>query len=103
MVTTLGVDGMSSEESDEEDFTSVFCVRMMPWRRDLSHELQIIDSYSKGDVLQGPKSARHIRGLTQLTHKAVEGLPKSLYDGDWLACHSGIASNTPFPWMNITC
>ncbi|KIM55528.1 hypothetical protein SCLCIDRAFT_30313 [Scleroderma citrinum Foug A] len=78
MVTTLGVDGMSSEESDEEDFTSVFHVRMMPWRQDLSHELQIIDSYLKGDVSQGPKSARRIRGLTQLTRKAVEGLLKSL-------------------------
>lgn len=102
MVITLGIDGMSLEESDEEDFMPIFHIRKMPWRWDLLHELQIIDSHFKGDVSQGPKSAKHIQGLTQLMCRAVEGLSKSLYDSNWLACHDSVPSNTLFPWMNIT-
>ncbi|KAL4074007.1 hypothetical protein J3A83DRAFT_4187564 [Scleroderma citrinum] len=104
MVMKLGADGMSSEESDKEDLTPMFYIKRMPWRWELSHKLHIIDSQLTNDVSLGPKSAKHIRDLSSplSSCKAVKGLPKSFYNGDWLTHQPGIMSNSPFPWMNIT-
>ncbi|KAL4064026.1 hypothetical protein J3A83DRAFT_4191425 [Scleroderma citrinum] len=104
MVMKLGADGMSSEESDEEDLTPMFHIKRMPWRWELSHELHIIDSQLTDNMSLGPKYAKHIRDLSSplSSHKAVKGLPKSFYDTDWLTHQPGITSNSPFPWMNIT-
>ncbi|KAI6017356.1 hypothetical protein BKA83DRAFT_4029954, partial [Pisolithus microcarpus] len=43
LITTLGSDGMSSEDSNGEDTEAIFCTRMLPWRRDIVRELQIVD------------------------------------------------------------
>lgn len=102
VVKELGPDGMSSDESDEEDLMPVFRVKPMPWRRDISKELQIIDSHSKKGVSMGPKAAKRVKALRSTSNrKAAEGLPKSFYHDDWLAHNPNSASDTTFPWMNI--
>ncbi|KAI6141535.1 hypothetical protein EDD17DRAFT_1457740, partial [Pisolithus thermaeus] len=43
VITKLGSDGMSSEDSDSEDTETIFCTHMLPWRRDIVKELNLID------------------------------------------------------------
>ena len=43
VITTLGSDGMSSEDSEGEDTEPIFCTHILPWRRDIVKELNIID------------------------------------------------------------
>ena len=40
----FGVDGMSSEESEEENNRTVFWVKIMYWRRDMVKYLDLIDA-----------------------------------------------------------
>ncbi|KAF9236395.1 hypothetical protein BU15DRAFT_63992 [Melanogaster broomeanus] len=79
VITTLGSDGMSSDESGQEDMEPVFFTRVMPWRRDIAKELKIIDTprYLDSDILspQGAKLAKHIRSTNSTSRKAVQELP----------------------------
>ncbi|KAI6139084.1 hypothetical protein EDD17DRAFT_1436602, partial [Pisolithus thermaeus] len=43
VITRLGSDGMSSEDSDGEDTETIFCTHTLPWRRDIIKELTLID------------------------------------------------------------
>ncbi|KAI6145328.1 hypothetical protein EDD17DRAFT_1442534, partial [Pisolithus thermaeus] len=43
VITKLGSDGMSSEDSDGEDTETIFCTHTLPWRRDIIKELNLID------------------------------------------------------------
>ncbi|KAI6126693.1 hypothetical protein F5141DRAFT_969736, partial [Pisolithus sp. B1] len=43
IITTLGGDGMSSEDSDGEGTETVYFTRSLPWRRDIIKELNLID------------------------------------------------------------
>ena len=49
VVKKLGLDGMSSEESEgeSEELQPSLKVKTMPWRRDISHELVIVDKQRK--------------------------------------------------------
>ncbi|KAG0698980.1 hypothetical protein DFH29DRAFT_1002367 [Suillus ampliporus] len=49
IVETLNKDGMSSDESEDEDCgVPVFQLKTMPWRDNFSHEMQIIDKQRAG-------------------------------------------------------
>ncbi|KAF8221025.1 hypothetical protein L208DRAFT_1330472, partial [Tricholoma matsutake] len=57
----LGKDGMSSDESDIEGEldTTVFCVKMMPWRHNIDKELDIIDKqWVKDKDLFSPRGSK---------------------------------------------
>ncbi|KAG8212858.1 hypothetical protein J3R82DRAFT_11178, partial [Butyriboletus roseoflavus] len=43
VVTSLGMEGMSSDESGENDMDSAFLTRTMPWQREVKREFKIID------------------------------------------------------------
>ncbi|KAI6131170.1 hypothetical protein EV401DRAFT_1884065 [Pisolithus croceorrhizus] len=43
VITKLGSDGMSSEDSDGKDTETIFCMHTLPWRRDIVKELNLID------------------------------------------------------------
>ncbi|KAI6116548.1 hypothetical protein EDD17DRAFT_1443094, partial [Pisolithus thermaeus] len=43
IITTLGGDGMSSEDSDGEGTETVYVTCSLPWRRDIIKELNLID------------------------------------------------------------
>ncbi|KAI6031653.1 hypothetical protein BKA83DRAFT_4122219 [Pisolithus microcarpus] len=86
LITTLGSDGMSSEDSDGEDTEAIFCTRTLPWRRDIVRELQIVDQQRLRDSTifspRGAKAAKRIRGdnFPQSERKAVKGLPRPFYN-----------------------
>jgi len=43
VITMLGSDGMSSEDSDGKDTEPIYCTHTLPWRRDIIKELNLID------------------------------------------------------------
>ncbi|KAI5996764.1 hypothetical protein EDC04DRAFT_2909832 [Pisolithus marmoratus] len=109
VVTTLGSDGMSSEDSDGEDTETVYCTHTLPWRRDIIKELNLIDQRRlKGSSIFSPRgataaNAKHIRSdkFSQSERKPVKGLPCPFYDASWLARNKEICSDAPFRWMTI--
>ncbi|KAI6012943.1 hypothetical protein PISMIDRAFT_24750 [Pisolithus microcarpus 441] len=107
LITTLGSDGMSSEDSDGEDTEAIFCTRTLLWRRDIVRELQIIDQQRLRDSTifspRGAKAAKQIRGnnFPQSEWKVVKGLPHPFYNEGWLAQNKGMSSDEPFCWMMI--
>ncbi|KAI6097969.1 hypothetical protein EDD16DRAFT_1718879 [Pisolithus croceorrhizus] len=82
VITKLGSDGMSSEDSDSEDTETIFCTHMLPWRRDIVKELNLIDQQRLQDSSifspRGAKAAKHIQcnNFSPSERKAVEGLPR---------------------------
>ncbi|KAI6021156.1 hypothetical protein EDC04DRAFT_2901413 [Pisolithus marmoratus] len=107
VIATLGSDGMSSEDSDGKDTKTVYCTHMLPWRRDIVKELNLIDQQRlKGSSIfspRGAKAAKHIRSdkFSQSEQKPVKGLPRPFYDAGWLAQNKEICSDAPFHWMTI--
>ncbi|KAI6094983.1 hypothetical protein F5141DRAFT_1068813 [Pisolithus sp. B1] len=65
VITKLGSDGMSSEDSDGEDTETIFCTHTLPWRRDIVKELNLIDQRRLQDSSifspRGAKAAKRIR------------------------------------------
>ncbi|KAG1781455.1 hypothetical protein EV702DRAFT_1041974 [Suillus placidus] len=93
---TLGDGDMSSEESDiENDIKCVLRVKNMAWRRGIERELNTIDNQRVlGDEIftpQGSKPMKRIRasGNSMSLWSPVTGLPKALYNGEWLDCLTG--------------
>ncbi|KAI6095507.1 hypothetical protein F5141DRAFT_1068330 [Pisolithus sp. B1] len=107
VITKLGSDGMSSEDSDGEDTETIFCTHTLPWRRDIVKELNLIDQRRLQDSSifspRGAKAAKRIRrdNFSPSERKAVEGLPRPFYDESWLAQNKGMASDEHFRWMTI--
>ena len=58
LITTLGKDGMSSDESDIEEgsYNPHLVTKKMTWRRDISTELGIIDKQLKADKELKPRA-----------------------------------------------
>ncbi|KAI6132496.1 hypothetical protein EDD16DRAFT_1699642 [Pisolithus croceorrhizus] len=97
VITKLGSDGMSSEDSDGEDTETIFCTHTLPWRRDIVKELNLIDQRRLQDSsIFSPRGAKAAK-----QRKAVEGLPRPFYDESWLAQNKGMASDEHFRWMTI--
>ncbi|KAI6004951.1 hypothetical protein EDC04DRAFT_2611608 [Pisolithus marmoratus] len=107
VVAMLGSDGMSSEDSDGEDTKTVYCTHMLPWRRDIVKELNLIDQWRLEDSSifspRGAKAAKRIRSnkFLQSERKPVKGLPHPFYDAGWLAWNKEMCSDAPFHWMTI--
>jgi hypothetical protein len=114
LIKTLGDGGMSSEESDvENDVECVLRVKNMTWRRGIERELQIVDNQRllEDDIFapQGSKPMKRIRasGNPTTSRSSITGLPKGLYNGEWLA---GLTerqvqrleiSDERFTWMKV--
>ena len=92
LVTTYGVDGMSSDESEdnfEENIKStVYNVRVPKWRRKIEKYMDLIDAHQH-QVVDGrgslPRRRRRDPGNKYTSERpAPEGLPRSCYDEEWL-------------------
>jgi len=90
VIQKLGVDGMSSEDTDNSNgIETIYRVRILPWRRRIDRELAIIDGkrLHAGDIYheQGAKPSKHLRSLSapHSRQKPVCKLPRVLYDNDW--------------------
>ena len=96
IVDTLGHEGMSSDESepDSDDdesssLVSTFRVKEMPWRRNITDELGIIDAERQLDKSvysrQGSKPVYRRRGpgSPATTRGPVAGLPRAFYNDAW--------------------
>jgi hypothetical protein len=114
VIKTLGDGGMSSEESDvENNIHCVLRVKNMAWRRKIERELDVIDHQRvlDDDVFapQGSKPMKRIRapGNSMSERSPITGLPKALYDGEWVDGLTGgqmerlNVSNDTFRWMKV--
>ena len=89
MLTTYGANGMSSEdtEMDQRTFAKRYVTKSVPWRRNIDHELNLIEDMCARLSLpqaQGRAKAERIRKAYDqrpLTKRpAPNGLPSSYYD-----------------------
>ncbi|KIJ09711.1 hypothetical protein PAXINDRAFT_17207 [Paxillus involutus ATCC 200175] len=107
VVAMLGTDGMSSDDSGDEDMAPVFCTRAMPWRKNIQHELDIIDrSRALDSDIFSPRGAKVTKRIrvhhpVLMSRNPVKNLPASFYDTKWLGQQKGVASEIDFPWMTI--
>lgn len=91
MLDYLEVEGMSSEESEEENHRTVYRVKIMTWRRDITDYLSLIDK--QRNLIPGLFSNSGSKGVTKSRGQgagfliseraAVKGLPRALYDDRW--------------------
>lgn len=128
MIENLGYEGMSSDESeveqeegeveDEEALLSranfAYRVKRMPWRKDITNELDIIDSERLKDRgtyrRQGSKPVPRRRdpNAPSTSRQAVPGLPIAFYNDTWYAKLSEdrknelFVSDRKFNWFNVT-
>lgn len=87
----LGVDGMSSEESEEENNRIVFRVKIMYWRRDMMQYLDLIDAqrqkvpglFSNSGSKGVDKRRGQGVGFLISERNPVKKLPRSFYDNRW--------------------
>jgi hypothetical protein len=86
----LGADGMSSEESAVEGLETVFRVKILDWRRDMTKELNIIDEQRLLDSdlfsARGSKPGTRVRRSDNARsgRDPVPRLPRCFYDQAWL-------------------
>nr|VWO98406.1 Serine/threonine-protein kinase SMU1 (EC [Ganoderma boninense] len=98
IIDTLGKEGMSSDESDE-DVTHLPCYRVsiLPWRREFDAIMDKIDAerlnpksgYSKRGSRPTPRHRQDkaLEGADDIRvsrREAVSGLPSAFYDAQWL-------------------
>ena len=115
LLDQLGENGMSSEESNIDGRTGmeVYYVKEMTWRRDVQHEMRVIDDERHKEkqlfTHKGAKPVSRIRnGAKGGTRRpAPKGLAKMLYSKDWLEELSAAdrrsleISDEKFKWMVI--
>ncbi|PPQ81889.1 hypothetical protein CVT26_014320 [Gymnopilus dilepis] len=89
LVQTLGEGGVSSDESgvDERTGEAIYRVNRLPWRREMSKEMDYVDTQRKDGHLFSKKGSkpvpRHRNGAGVSRRHDLEGLLKTLYDKDW--------------------
>ena len=117
ILQTLGKDGMSSEESDDEtheDIEPGYRPSVLPWRRDIEDELGIIDNqrHVDQDLFSsiGAKPWKRWRSpRNQESRRGPKtGLPRSFYRADWIDAQPESylrgtlkPSEEPFQWMKV--
>lgn len=118
LIETLGEDGMSSEESENDthgsSIESVCRPRIMEWRRDIEEELRIIDAQRHLDKdIFSPRGAKPVTRIRNSrnpisTRKPKPGLPRPLYDDEWINGKSETylektlkVSEGKFLWMKV--
>jgi hypothetical protein len=118
VIKSLGVDGMSSDESGEESddgiITTVYRVKKLRWRRRLDDELDFIDKardYVKGVGGRGtlPGVRRRAVDNKESERDPVPNLPVAFYDQDWFNNRSAAyrdlkvrPSKEEFKWFHLT-
>jgi len=95
VILRLGIDGMSSEESDVDQNAvgvevAIYRVKILAWRRKMDDELALIDQARKYAVKNGPRGTRPVDRRRSNINAAssrspVPGLPEALYDSNWLS------------------
>ncbi|KAI6106016.1 hypothetical protein EV401DRAFT_1892858 [Pisolithus croceorrhizus] len=106
IVDHLGTDGMSSEDSEEEDTQTIFQVCGVPWRCEIDKELQFIDSKHKDRAISSPRGAKPVKRIWPSnpfpsSHQPVHGLPTAFYKPEWLEGNPTIASGEVFHWTQF--
>jgi hypothetical protein len=92
VIENLGEDGISSEDSDadEGDLEITYRPTIMLWRRNVEHEMMIIDDeyrrIARTESRRGAKPCRRIRdGRNAVSVRdPVRELPASFYNETWL-------------------
>lgn len=87
----LSYDGMSSDESNNDDgLNPMYKVKMLRWRREMGDELRILDAARHTDIAafhpQGskPRQRHHRRPVLFSDRPAVQDLPFQMYNESWL-------------------
>lgn len=107
---------MSSEESDDfHDLKAVYRVKILPWRRNISSELAIIDQERRAEMAgfstKGSIPIVHIRDDVNPVsiRKPVTQLPRVFYDDKWfdqsrpsIREKSLSVSKEQFEWLALT-
>jgi hypothetical protein len=98
VIERLGVDGMSSDESDVESDaegiqTVVYRVKKLRWRRRIDDELDFIDKardFVKGVGGRGATPGLRRRDIDnkESNREPVPNLPVAFYDPDWFDSHN---------------
>jgi hypothetical protein len=116
LIKALGEDGTSSDESevDEQTGYTIYRVHKMPWRRNIDFEVSMIDRlrFRDKDLFpnQGSKPSprlRSDRNQDSLRKTPPKGLPKAVYNSEWIAKQSQRdrrklrISKEPFEWMSL--
>lgn len=102
MVASLGLGGMSEDDSGDEynrnrNRERRFVVRILDWRADrlrpyldhIDHAKQPINAFAKLTPGNVPRKRVRQVGGTVFTEQAVPGLPRNFYDDMWIAGLSG--------------
>lgn len=114
LIVNLGEDGMSSDESDVDELgNQIFVAKDLPWRREMSSEMQMIDSeHRRLKRLKTNKGTPLTRRLRRVNTKesrrsAPTGLVRKLYKKAWVAAlpkddlQELKISGVEFRWLNI--
>lgn len=126
LLDALGEWGMSSESSDGgEGIEEVYRVKLLPWRKDVTKELDYIDSerrfakkitsdqndemFMYGFSSQGTKPPRRVRGIATNPSERYPraGLPIELYDPEYFKNLSATqakalsVSRDQFEWLEL--
>ena len=116
MIETLGDEGMSSEESDTDDFGRViYRPKKLLWRRKMENELTLLDKeylrVAKTKARSGPVPAQRRRAIGNAVsvREPAKGLPLCLYDEEWIIGKSDlyvedvlqVAVDSTFKWRQI--
>jgi hypothetical protein len=98
VVDTLTAGGMSSDESETDEYgRTIFVVKKLPWRdREISHMMRIVDqdhNQTNGMGNRRPGNPPRIRviqrGAKDSMREAVPGLPHNFYNPTW---YSGLTN-----------
>ena len=106
---------MSSDESEVDDELGVIIYRpkVMPWRPNVEKWMAIVDKqrivdrdiYALKGAKPAPRSRNKKKGLS--SRKPPAGLPRSLYDKEWLKTQTKsqvrklFISREKFAWMKV--
>jgi hypothetical protein len=116
VIKALGEEGTSSDESevDEQMGHTIYHVHKMPWRRNIDFELSMIDKlrFQDKDLFPNKGSkplprSRSNRNKDSSQKRPPVGLPKPLYNSEWIAKQSRrdlralAISKSPFEWMTL--
>jgi hypothetical protein len=116
LIKTLGEEGTSSDESevDEQTGHTLYRVHKMPWRRNIDFEISMIDKLRFHDKDLFPKKgskpqprSRSDRNQDSSRKTPPKGLPKAVYNSEWLAKQSQRdkgrleISKLRFGWMTL--
>lgn len=90
IIETLGAEGQSSDDTDEED-VNVYKVRVLPWRsKELVKKVSMTDkarntTNAYGNPRSGnrPRTRKRRRDAGQSQRKAPKGKPLNYYDEGW--------------------